>query len=327
MTCKITKTKTKTMTHGVYPVVHTPLHEDESIDFEGLKACLEYYNQTDLPGVTLLGSGGELPYFSDSEQYDIIKAAFNYLDGSKVIIAGVHAYSSTQAIEKIASYSAYVDYILLLVPDYYQSTFEDYLQTLECIAQHSAKPILFYYFPQITQKSFTSNQLIAILSIDNIIGIKDSSVHIPTAKRILSDVPDTLYFSGLSLLLEPLIKLGAVGAICPIASVLPQQAHEYFCAIQNSDKNLKKYRAPLKRMLPIVNTLTLSEKTQFLALSLLSTSPVKLIKNVTSSHAKIKEALRFKGLPIQRTVRAPLPGLSDTEAEKIALIMDDLASL
>lgn len=316
-----------TMKHGIYPVVHTPLNNDETIDFMGLKSCIDYYNQTNLPGVTILGSGGELPYFSDSEQYAIIESTFHHLDRSKSIIAGVYVYSSAQAIEKIISYSPYVDYILLLMADYYQSSFEEYLSSLKCIANQSPKPILFYYFPQITGRFFSCKQLIAILSIDNIIGIKDSSLNIPTAKSILTHVPNTLYFSGLSLLLEPLMKVGAAGSICPIASVLPQQAHEYFHAIKNDYKYSEKYKTQLKRILPVVNTLQLSEKMQYFALNLLSSSPVPLIKSVSSSHAQIKAALRLLGLPIQITVRAPLPSLPEAEARKIAIIINELMKI
>lgn len=312
------------MKHGIYPVVHTPLCKDESIDFKGLKASLDYYNQCDLPGVTVLGSGGELPYFSDSEQYSIIESAFHRLDRSKSLIAGVNAFSAVQAVEKIKSYSPYADYILLLLSDYYESSFDDYLRTLACIAEQSSKPILFYYFPQITKRIFTSKQLIAILSIDNIVGIKDSSVHVPTAKSILYQLPQTLYFSGLSLLLEPLMKIGAAGAICPVASLRPNESHDYYCAIQNNNEHIETIRNQLKCILPIVNKIELSDNLQYWALLLLSNSPIPLIKTVSSSQAKIKEALRKIGLPIQSTVRSPLPALSISDANRVSTIIDSL---
>jgi len=154
------------MKSGIYPVVHVPLKKDESIDIEGLYACLEFYEKSDVSGVTILGSGGELPYFSDSEQLAIVEATHKRLGGYKSIIAGVLAYGAKQAISKIESYGAYVDAVLLLLTDYYISHFEEYLNTVAAIASSSRKPILFYYFPQITKRFLTPKQLIAILSID-----------------------------------------------------------------------------------------------------------------------------------------------------------------
>ena len=312
------------MKKGIYPVVHTPLDENENLDLQGLKACLEYYNQSDIPGVTLLGSGGELPYLSDSEQYAVIESAYHYLNHNKVIIAGIHAHSSKQAIDKITSYTPYVDYVLLLLSDYYHSSFAEYLHALKQIAQHASKPILFYYFPQITGRFFSVKQLVAILDIDNIIGIKDSSLHIPTARSVLSRLPETLYFSGLSLALEPIIKMGAAGPICPIASVSPQQAQDYYNAIEYNFVGIKKCRDKLIDVLPIINSLQLAGNTQYWVLKLLTSFPVPLVKNVSSSHAKIKHALNVMGIPINTKVRTPLPSLTSEEAEQVTNIVNGL---
>lgn len=307
---------------GIYPVVHTPLLPDESIDFNGINASIDYYLNSDISGVTVLGSGGELPYFSDDEQYQIVKASHERLANKKLIIAGVNAQSSKQALQKISSYAPYVDCILLLLNDYYQTSFNDYYHAIKKTALASEKPILFYYFPQITGKYLSATQLIQLLNIDNIIGIKDSSLHLPTACQILARKPTTLYFTGLSLLLKPLIDKGAAGAICPIATVIPKQAQAYFDALDNKNQhNIKMYHQVLKHTLPVVNNVNISAKLQFTALNLLSRSPIPLLKTVTSSHANIKAALNTLGLPIQAIVRSPLPELSIIDSRKIESIL------
>ena len=88
------------MKHGIYPIVHTPLKKDESVDYNGLEACINYYNSNSNPGVTVLGSGGELPYFTDKEQLQILKFAREHLNSDKTIIAGLHVHSSKQAHQK-----------------------------------------------------------------------------------------------------------------------------------------------------------------------------------------------------------------------------------
>ena len=48
---------------GVYPVVPTPLKEDESLDLAGLEHLVEYYIIEGCHGLLILGSGGESPIF------------------------------------------------------------------------------------------------------------------------------------------------------------------------------------------------------------------------------------------------------------------------
>jgi dihydrodipicolinate synthase/N-acetylneuraminate lyase len=313
---------------GIYPVIHTPLLDDESIDFDGLNTCIEHYLETQIAGLTILGSGGELPYFSDNEQYLMVRMVSEKLQNKKTLIAGINAYSSHHALQKIKAYTPYIDSVLLLLNEYYQSTFEDYYHAISTIAHSASVPILLYYFPQVTGRYFSSDQLIKLLSINNIIGIKDSSMHLPTAKKILKNMPQTLYFSGLSLLLEKLVNKGAAGAICPIASILPAQVNAYFNAVSSADTyNIEQYSQSLKSILPIVNTLHIPATIQILALNLLSNSPIPLLKNVASSHANTKEALQILGLPIKSTVRKPLPGLANGASEKIARILKQLTYL
>ena len=43
---------------GVFPVVPTPLGEDESLDLEGLASLVDHYARAGCHGVVVLGSGG-----------------------------------------------------------------------------------------------------------------------------------------------------------------------------------------------------------------------------------------------------------------------------
>lgn len=308
------------ISHGIYPVIHTPLHLDQAVDIVNFEACLRHYLTTDITGVTILGSGGELPYFSDKEQLDLLISAHHTIGTHKNIIVGLQAYSATQAIDKINLYQSYADAILLLVNRYYPVAFEDYYQSIRTIAAASDTPIIFYYFPQITKQFLTVSQLEVILLLPNIIGIKDSSLHLLTAKKLIQKCPSTLYFSGLSLMLEQLPN--AAGAICPLAAIYPQQSQHYWLAIkQNNDTQSRVYHQYLKAALPIINALNMPAKWQWNLLTLLSRCPIPLLKKVASSHAQIKAALHIIGMPISPTVRHPLRSISESEIEKIRVLI------
>ena len=61
---------------GVYPVVPTPLKDDERLDLAGMEHLVEYYITEGCHGLLILGSGGESPYFSIDEKSTIVKEFF-----------------------------------------------------------------------------------------------------------------------------------------------------------------------------------------------------------------------------------------------------------
>lgn len=302
----------------IYPVMPTPLLDDQRIDFAGVDACVQFYREAGIRGVTVLGSGGELPYFSDAEQVKVVKRARQAAGSEVLLIAGVNAYSASQAIGKIDALQGHADVALLLLNDYYAGTFADYQQALARIAAQSPLPLLFYYFPQVSGRFFKPEQLALLLEIPNIVGIKDSSMHLPTAVKLLKLAPTKMYFSGLSLLLEKLIPLHPCGAICPIAALLPQQALAYQRALLHDDQpTAQALYQPLQQVFPIINKPGLSATIQRTALAAVSRSPLPLLRRVSSPHANTKEALRQLGVPIKATVRSPLPELRASDARHI----------
>lgn len=309
-------TQSTQVNRGVYPVVPSPLHSDESIDFEALESCIDYYFDAGTQGVLVLGSGGELPYFNESEQLDIIRSAGKKRRRDQNLIVGVDAFSAKQALGKIESYAPHADAVLLLLNAYYEGGFTEYKQAIALVAAHSPLPVLFYYFPQVTKMSLTAEQIAELLEIPNIIGMKDSSVNLRNTRKILKRVPHTQYFSGLSLLLEEIVPAGASGAMCPLAAISPREVAAHYEKIAVCDANIVS-NTSLQQLLPLVNVLGLPATLQAMVLNVLSRLPVSLMKSVSSPHAATKEALRLLGLPVNPFVRSPLKGLSASDSVRI----------
>lgn len=310
---------------GIYPVMPTPLNIDQSVDFNGLSALVDYYSGKGIQGLTVLGSGGELPYFSDQEQLDVLSYVAAATHNKTPIIMGLYSLSAQQALEKINSYQPYASAILLMLDQYYEVPFETYKKAFEDIATKSNTPIIFYYFPQITGRFHSVDELVQLLSLPNVIGIKDSSLHLPTARAVIRKVPQTLYFTGLSLMLKYLYPMGAAGAICPIASIVPAETAKYNKILTAGGQyTVGKDKAILEGLLPVINNLNLSSKLQAKLLSVVSQLPFNMIKSAASPQARTKEALRLLGVPIQSTVRSPLTQLNDNEREKIKNIIKSI---
>lgn len=161
------------------------------------------------------------------------------------------------------------------------------------------------------------------MEIDNVVGIKDSSLNNYAAKKVLASGRCDNYFTALSLFLPRLFSHGARRAICPLAAVHPSSAYNLYQACDENTSGLEssaEFRSLLE-LLPIVSNPTKSTDTLWRLLKLASSLPYPVLKAAASPHSASKEALKLQGIPIQSTVRAPLPEitLNASNAIKMAL--------
>jgi dihydrodipicolinate synthase/N-acetylneuraminate lyase len=304
--------------NGVFPVVPTPLNEQQQADLIGLELCIDYYLEADISGLTILGSGGELPYLSDDEQLKVLQCASKKVAKGKPIIVGVNTFSAKHAIDKIETYQEHADAVLLLFSDYYKGDFTNLKQAVADVASASSLPILYYHFPQVSGLFLTPQQIVAILELDNVIGIKDSALNHYAAKKVLNSIQGTHYFTGLSLLQPALVDAGCVGSICPLAAISPVLANElYKLSLEKDSAELKVKQKQLSQLLPIISNTSAPAGLQFLMLSIFGKLPVQILKTASSPHAASKEALRHIGLSISNVVRTPLQPLREGDSENI----------
>lgn len=303
---------------GIFPVVPTPLKHDESLDLSGLSRCLTFYLDSPAAGVTVLGSGGELPYLSDAEQLSVVKQAYQCVNKAKPIIVGVNAFSVHHALDKIAAYQGMADAVMVLFTGYYKHDFAALKKAIKAVAESSPVPVLYYHFPQVSGLFLNAPQLIEILSDTGVVGMKDSALHVKSAKMVLQHCNDSAYFSGLSLLLPELMNQGAVGAICPIGAIAPTLTTEFFVNWVKGDKQAAQHtHSQLTHILPIVNNLAMSPVLQYRLLRWVTGFPISLLKQASSPQAASKTALVLLGVDITSTVRRPLPALKDQSNEQI----------
>jgi len=72
---------------GVVPIVPTPFTADEEIDFEALRACVEFAARAGLGAVCLPAYASEFYKLSDLERHAVVAAAIDATDGGVKIVA------------------------------------------------------------------------------------------------------------------------------------------------------------------------------------------------------------------------------------------------
>ncbi|MDF2824292.1 MAG: araD [Mycobacterium sp.] len=76
-------------TRGVFSIAPTPFHDDGRVDLGSFQRLLDFYAESGVDGLTLLGQMGEAPKLTSAESVDIVATALSHSD--LPIIVGVSA--------------------------------------------------------------------------------------------------------------------------------------------------------------------------------------------------------------------------------------------
>ena len=76
---------------GVYPILATPFHNDESLDLESFDRLIRFMAHLGVDGVTILGVLGESNRLLDREREELIKSAVQAAGNMPVIVGASHS--------------------------------------------------------------------------------------------------------------------------------------------------------------------------------------------------------------------------------------------
>lgn len=310
---------------GVYPVVPTPLQEDERLDLAGMEHLVEYYITEGCHGLLILGSGGESPYFSLDEKSSIVKTVVQKAKNRIPIIVGCAFFS----VAEILAFFKKVDGIpfdgyLVALPTYYPLRFDDVFAFYSRIVQHTRKRIMYYHFPQITGLFYDSDEINRLYNINGIMGAKESSVCVTEMKRNIQATrnKDFSLFSGTSQLLLTNLQLGGSGTMCSLPSIAPRKVVECYNYWMSGDyADAQRLEEAIYNHIGLMNNFDIPAVIQKLAFKAISSLPFPTKVGRNSRQAVFKETLRQLGHPITATVRSPLPQITDGERKKITALI------
>lgn len=306
---------------GVYTVVPTPLLENESLDINGLYHLIDYYIDAGCHGLLVLGSGGEFPYFSFDERIEIAKRAVQRVKGRVPLLVGA-GFTSVQAtrdfIQAVGAFS--IDGFLVILPTFYPILFSEVYEFFVRLCQESAKPILYYNYPQMTGLHLSAEQISRLLSINGMVGMKDSILNLPEIARHirLSKGRNAAILSGNSFAIRKILEYGGQGVIDVMASVVPRLVLDCFAAcIEKNENRADVLQERICNLVPLLTNFKIVPVLQKQLLKIVSTLPIRLKNKNPSRTAVIKETLRQMGHPLTARVRSPQPQLSAFDKDAI----------
>jgi 4-hydroxy-tetrahydrodipicolinate synthase len=216
------------MIKGSIVAIVTPMHEDGSLDKDGLKKLIDWHIAEGTDGIVIVGTTGESATVSVDEHCELIRLAVEHCAGRIPVIAGAGANSTAEAIRLTRfAKEAGADATLQVVPYYNRPTQEGMFRHFSAIAEAVDLPIILYNVPGRTVADMSNETIVRLSSVPNIVGVKDATGNIGRGIALLKDVPKSFaVYSGDDPTAMALMFCGGAGNISVTANVAPRAMHE-----------------------------------------------------------------------------------------------------
>lgn len=220
---------------GIIPAFYACYDDSGEVSPERVRAFTEYLIGKKVTGVYVGGSSGECIYQSVAERKAVLEAVIEQAAGRITVIAHVACNNTRDSMELAAhAESVGADCIAAIPPIYFHLPDRAVAKYWSDIA--SAAPntdFIIYNIPQLAGTGLNSSLLRTMLSVPNVIGVKNSSMPIQDIEMwrdegaIVFNGPDEQLLSGLA--------AGAVGGIGGTYAVMPELYERIYALVRAGD--------------------------------------------------------------------------------------------
>jgi 4-hydroxy-tetrahydrodipicolinate synthase len=233
----------------------TPFKEDGAVDYEQAKKLALALLNSGSDGLVVVGTTGESPTLLRDEELRLFTEIKSVVGDKGSVIAGTGSNSTREAIEATkAAEKIGVDACLLVVPYYNKPTQDGLYRHFKSIAESTSLPCILYNVPSRTITSLSSDTVIKLSKIENIIGIKEASGNLNEISRIIENTGDDfLVWSGNDNDTLPMLALGGYGVISVASNIVGRQIHEMIdCFINGDTTSAAKMH---RQLIPLIDVL------------------------------------------------------------------------
>jgi 4-hydroxy-tetrahydrodipicolinate synthase len=224
---------------GIFAALPTPLGPEGDPLWEALDALVDFALGRGLRGLCLGGATSEYAASSVEHRIEIFHRVARRVNGRGKLICAVGAEHAGQ-VTRLARAAADCGAMALLFPPpgflpYAQDDLVDFMRQ---VSADLPLPVLIYHIPQCTRDLGMANVLRLIITVPNIIGLKDSSgdkPHLAEIQSAQAREPMVFMIGSDDLLLEA-FERGAVGSISGIASACPELVLPIYEALRAGKK-------------------------------------------------------------------------------------------
>lgn len=212
------------MIHGSLVALVTPMQPNEDVDYDALRALVEWHLDQGTQGIVAVGTTGESATLDEAEHIKVIEEVVKQVAGRVPVIAGTGANATAEAISLTrAAKSVGADACLLVTPYYNKPTQEGLYRHFCKIAEKVDIPQILYNVPGRTACDMKPETVGRLASVTNITGIKEATGDLKRVAQLRELCgPDFALYSGDDASSREFLALGGHGVISVTANVAPR---------------------------------------------------------------------------------------------------------
>lgn len=285
---------------GIIPAMVTPFDKNDQINEVVLRRLINYLIDGGVHGLFPIGSQGEFYALTKEEKKRITEIVVDEVNKRVPVYIGTGAITTKEAVSltKMAQKIG-ADAVSVITPCFISPSEIELYEHYTIIAKSTNLPILLYNNPGRTGINLSADLVKKLSSIENIVGIKDSSGDLTlTVEYIRNTDSDFSVIAGRDTLIYGTLAYGGKGAIAATANVVPKLVVEIYEAFIKGD---------LER----------AKKTQ------LRLAPLRIAFGLGSFPVVIKDALNLIGINVG-LAREPIKSLPQAKKEELKRVLQQL---
>ena len=206
---------------GLSVAITTPFKDGE-VDYETLRAQVEFQIEAGTVCLVPCGTTGESPTLSHEEHERVISAVVEVASGRAKVMPGTGSNSTAEAL-RLTKWAAKegADAALLVAPYYNKPTQQGFYEHYKAVAEAVNIPICIYNIPSRTGKNIEPETIARLGEIPNITMVKEATGSLDQASQVLATTDLTL-LSGDDSLTLPFMSVGGEGVISVVGNIVPK---------------------------------------------------------------------------------------------------------
>ena len=179
------------MLKGSLVALITPMNQDGSINYQQLCELIDWHIEAGTDGIVAVGTTGESATLPVEEHLRVVETTVKHVAGRVPVIAGTGANNTAEAValsqgaERLGA-----DYTLSVVPYYNKPSQEGIYRHFKTIAEAAAIPMIIYNVPGRTVVSMTTDTILRLAEIPNIVGVKEANGDIGGNIELINRAPE-----------------------------------------------------------------------------------------------------------------------------------------
>jgi 4-hydroxy-tetrahydrodipicolinate synthase len=208
---------------------------DGAVDFEALRALVDWHVAQGTPAIAPVGTTGESPTLSHDEHERVIAAVVEQAAGRAKVIAGTGSNATSEAI-RLSKFAAKTgaDAVLLVAPYYNKPTQAGLYAHFAAIAEAVDIPQVLYNIPGRTGRNMEPETVARLASLGPIVAIKEAAGSLDQVSDLIGRTNLTV-LSGDDSLTLPMLAVGAEGVISVVANLVPRDVMAMLAAFDAGD--------------------------------------------------------------------------------------------